>query len=149
MEYYAHKQEVHYCYPGEYKLLPDLELLSDELQKHREGIVLQPLINIKEDDTAVVIDAAVPGARREHFLLEAENHVLSIALLMQCNAEEEQENNYQLHEFNYACFNRQVILPVNANPELAVASYNNGMLHVYLPKEKETAPKQKLRIVLY
>ncbi len=149
MEYYAPKQEVHYCYPGEYKLLPDLELLSDELRKHREGIVLQPLINMKEDDTAVVIDAAVPGARREHFLIEAEDHVLSIALLMKCTAEEEQDNHFQLHEFNYACFNRQISLPVNANPELAVASYNNGMLHLYLPKEKETAPKQKLRIVLY
>ncbi|MFY7840927.1 MAG: Hsp20/alpha crystallin family protein [Lacibacter sp.] len=149
MEYYTTKSDVHYCYPGEYKLLPELELLTGELQKHREGIVLQPLINVKEDTTAVVIDAAVPGARREHFLIEAEAHVLSIALLMKCHADEEQENCFQLHEFNYACFNRQIVLPDNVNAELAIGSYHDGMLHLYLPKEKDPTSKQKHRIVLY
>lgn len=149
MEYYTTKSDLHYCYPGEYHMLPELELLAIELQKHREGIVLQPLINVKEDSTAMVIDAAVPGARREHFLIEAEHHVLSIALLMQCNAEEEPENSFQLHEFNYTCFNRQISLPDNVNPELAVGSYQDGMLHIYLPKEKETVTVQKHRIVLY
>ena len=61
MEHYTPKSDVHYCYPGEYKLLPQLELLTLELQKHREGTVLQPLINVKEDATAMVIDAAIPG----------------------------------------------------------------------------------------
>lgn len=149
MEYHAHKQEVHYCYPGEYKLLPEMELLSAELQKHREGIVIQPLINVKEDATAMVIDAAIPGAKREHFLIEAEDHILSIALLMECSSIEEQENQFQLHEFNYACFNRQIALPDNVNPQMAVGSYYNGLLHLYLPKENNTVYVQKHRIVLY
>ncbi|RXK62637.1 Hsp20/alpha crystallin family protein [Lacibacter luteus] len=149
MENHSTKIDVHYCYPGEYRLLPELEMLTSELQKRREGIVLQPLINVKENNEALVIDAAVPGARREHFLIETENHVLSIALLMQCSADEEKENCFQLHEFNYACFNRQISLPKNVNSVLAVASYKEGMLHIYFPKEKEATSKEKQRIVLY
>ena len=149
MEHYTPKSDVHYCYPGEYKLLPELELLTLELQKHREGTVLQPLINVKEDATAMVIDAAIPGARREHFLIEADKHVLSISLLMECSNSKEQEDHFQLHEFNYACFSRQIALPDNVNPELAVGSYHDGMLHLYLPKERNTVTAQKHRIVLY
>jgi HSP20 family protein len=149
MEHYSPKSDVHECYPGEYKLLPELEQLALELQKHREGIVIQPLINVKENATAMVIDAAVPGARREHFLIEADHHVLSIALLMNCATEDEAEDRFQLHEFNYACFNRQIALPPNVNPELAVGSYHDGMLHLYLPKENNTVTAQKHRIVLY
>lgn len=149
MEYYTSKSDVHYCYPGEYKLLPELELLTLELQKHREGTVLQPLINVKEDATAMVIDAAIPGARREHFLIEADKHVLSISLLMDSSNSKEIEDHFQLHEFNYACFSRQISLPDNVNPEMAVGSYHDGLLHLYLPKEKETVTVQKHRIVLY
>lgn len=149
MEHYTPKSDVHYCYPGEYKLLPELELLTLELQKHREGTVLQPLINVKEDATAMVIDAAIPGAKREHFLIEIEDHILSIALLMECSSNERQENQFQLHEFNYACFNRQITLPENVNPQMAVGSYYNGMLHLYLPKESNAVSAQKHRIVLY
>ncbi len=149
MEHYTPKSDVHYCYPGEYKLLPELELLTLELQKHREGTVLQPLINVKEDATAMVIDAAIPGAKREHFLIEIEDHILSIALLMECSSNEGQENQFQLHEFNYACFNRQITLPENVNPQMAVGSYYNGMLHLYLPKESNAVSAQKHRIVLY
>ena len=149
MEHYTPKSDLHDYYPGEYKLLPELESIVLELQKHREGIVLQPLVNVKEDATAFVIDAAVPGARREYFLIEADHHSLSIAMLRKCSAEEEKEDNFQLHEFNYTCFNRQISLPENINPELAAGSYHDGMLHLYLPKENNTIPAQKHRIVLY
>ncbi len=149
MEHYTPKSDVHDYYPGEYKLLPELEFLTLELQKHREGTVLQPLINVKEDATAMVIDAAIPGAKREHFLIEIEDHILSIALLMEFSSNEQQENQFQLHEFNYACFNRQITLPENVNPQMAVGSYYHGMLHLYLPKESNTVSAQKHRIVLY
>ena len=149
MEHSTEKNNVHDFYPGEYKTLPAMEMLAVELQKHREGIVLQPLVNIREDATAVVIEAAVPGARREHFLIEADHHILSIALLNRCTAEQEKEDDFQLHEFNYACFNRKITLPDDVNPELAVASYNNGMLHIYLPKGKDALSKLKQRIVVY
>lgn len=149
MEHSAEKKKVHDYYPGEYKTLPELEMLPLALQKYREGIVLQPLINIQEEATAIIIDAAVPGARREQFLLEADHHILSIALMATCAAEEETKENFQLHEFNYACFSRQITLPDYVNPELAVASYNNGMLHIYLPKGNDTVSKSRQRIVVY
>lgn len=149
MEHYTPKSDAHDYYPGEYKLLPELELLALELQKYREGTVLQPLINVKEDATAMVIDVAIPGAKREHFLIEIEDHILSIALLMECCSNEQKENNFQLHEFNFTCFNRQITVPDNVNPQMAVGSYYNGMLHLYLPKESNTVAAQKCRIVLY
>jgi HSP20 family protein len=149
MEHSTKKKKVHDYYPGEYKTLPELEMLPLALQKYREGIVLQPLINIQEDATAIILEAAVPGARREHFLIEVDHHTLSIALMTKCADEEETKNNFQLHEFNYACFKRQITLPEDVHPELAVASYNNGLLQIYLPKGKDAVSKLKQRIVVY
>ncbi len=148
MEHYSSKSSIHYIYPGEYTPLPELEQLAAELKIHREGTVVQPLVNVRDSDESFTVEVAIPGVKRENFLLAVNDHVLSIALFVKssidCTA-----GNFHLHEFNYECFDRHILLPTNTNPELASAFYKEGLLQIYIPKETDPVKTDALRIVVY
>ncbi len=72
MEHYSSKRSVHYIYPGEYIPSPELEQLAIELKKHREGAVVQPLVNVLDTTESFIVEAAIPGIKRENFLISAE-----------------------------------------------------------------------------
>jgi HSP20 family protein len=148
MEHYSSKSSIHYVYPGEYTPLPELEQLAEELKLHREGTVVQPLVNVRDRAESFTVEVAIPGAKRENFLLAVNNHVLSIALFVKSSTDCAGEN-FHLHEFNYDCFDRHILLPENVNPELASAFYKEGMLQIYIPKESAPVKTDALRIVVY
>lgn len=148
MEHYSSKCSNHYVYPGEYTPLPELEQLAEELKLRRDGTVVQPLVNVLDRRDSFTIDVAIPGVKRENFLLAVNNHVLSIALFAKSSNDCKVEN-FHLHEFNYECFDRHILLPENVNPELASAFYKEGMLHIYIPKELAPVKTDALRIVVY
>jgi HSP20 family protein len=148
MEHYSSKTHIHYIYPGEYTPLPELEQLADELKLPRDGTVVQPLTNVRDSAESFSIEVAIPGVKRENFLIAVKDHILSIALLVKHNIDCTVEN-FSLHEFNYECFDRHILLPDNANPELASASYKEGLLYIYIPKENEPVGTRALRIVVY
>lgn len=148
MEHYSSKSSIHYIYPGEYTPLPELEQLANELKLHREGTVVQPLVNVRDRAESFTIEVAIPGVKRENFLIAVKDHVLSIALFVKKSVDCRVEN-FHLHEFNYECFDRHILLPDNVNPELASASYKEGMLHIYIPKESDSVKTEALRIVVY
>lgn len=148
MEHYSSKSSIHYIYPGEYTPLPELEKLAAELKVHREGTVVQPLVNVRDSTTGFTVEVAIPGVKRENFLLAVNDHVLSIALFVK-NSIDCTTEKFHLHEFNYECFDRHILLPENANPELASAFYKEGLLQIFVPKETVPVKTEPLRIVVY
>lgn len=148
MEHYTSKSSTHYIYPGEYIPLPELEQLADELEKRREGIVVQPLVNVLDTAESFVIEAAIPGVKRENFLISVKEHVLSIALFTK-HTEDSASVSFHLHEFNYECCDRHILLPENVNVDLASAEYKEGLLRIYMPKEKQGVKTDPQRIVVY
>jgi len=148
MEHYSSTRNIHYIYPGEYTPLPELEQLANELNLHREGKVMQPLMNVRDRAESFSIEVAIPGVKRENFLIAVKDHILSIALLAKNNIDCTVDH-FSLHEFNYECFDRHIVLPDNVNPELASAFYKDGLLHIYIPKESTPVKTEALRLVVY
>lgn len=142
------KSDIHYIYPGKYTPLPELEELANELKTHREGTVVEPLMNVKDTAESFVVEVAIPGVKRENFLIAVDDQVLSIALFSK-HSKDYITETFHLHEFNYDCFDRRILLPDTVNVELASASYNDGLLHIYIPKEKKPVKTVSLRIVVY
>jgi HSP20 family protein len=135
-------------YPGEYIPLIKAEELAEELKKQREGTAVQPLINIREKADCFHIDLAIPGLKREDFFITVNDNILSIAVLhKECG--KIRQNSFQLHEFNYECFNRHIILPENADAEFVSAEYKEGVLRLYVPKADRPAKNPHARIVVY
>ena len=101
-----------------------------------------PAVNIKESDSDFGIELAVPGKSKEDFNIEIDQNVLTIS------SEEKSESNqtngdYTRKEFNFSSFRRSFTLPESVNTDSINASYENGILHLALPKKEEALPKPK------
>ena len=104
-----------------------------------------PAVNISENDDAFVLEVAAPGMKRENFSLNVEEN----RLIIEGRVEEEKETNeknYNRREFNFSSFQRTFTLPKSVDQENIKASYNDGILHIELPKKEEAKPKAPKKI---
>ena len=124
------------------------EEIEHELKQSHEGEVLFPPVNITELADSFKVEVAIPGVRREDFLLHANENILFVRVLHKEYVVEGAEC-FQLHEFNYQCFDRPVVLPDNADAEFTSAEYKAGMLRLYLPKSDQPVKNRHTRIVVY
>lgn len=103
-----------------------------------------PAVNIKETDTSFGIELAAPGKNKEDFNIEIDHNVLTISSEEKTEKEEKfNEEKYTRKEFSYASFRRAFTLPDTVNTDSINATYENGVLHVALPKREEALPKPK------
>lgn len=103
-----------------------------------------PAVNIKETDTVFRIEVAAPGKKKEDFNVEVDHNVLTISSEERSETnEKDTEGKYTRKEFSYNSFRRSFTLPETVNLDTINASYEDGVLHVTLPKKEEALPKPK------
>ncbi len=101
-----------------------------------------PAVNVKEDENAYTLEVAAPGLSRDDFSVEVDHNVLTIASKYEDKHEEQDEDgNYTRREFRYHAFSRSFTLPDTVDSEQISAKYDNGLLHVALPKRAEARTK--------
>jgi len=135
-------------YPGEYVPFLEEEEIKEELKHEHDGTTILPPVNVTELATWFKVEVAVPGVKREEFLIYADGNILSISV-MHKDYEIPQPEYFHLHEFNYHCFERHIILPKNVDAKFAHADYKEGILRMVLPKTEQTAKNQHSRIIVY
>ena len=100
-----------------------------------------PKVDIFENKDHLTLEAELPGMNREDFELSFENNVLT--LKGERRFEKKADNdNYHRVERSYGAFTRSFTLPQTVTPEGAKAEFNNGILHVSLPKREETKARK-------
>jgi len=100
----------------------------------------QPSVNVKETDESYEIELASPGLKKEDFDIKVEKDHLVISAQTSTSKEEGDEaGKYNRREFNYSSFKRSFYLPELVSAEDISASYENGVLQLSLPKNKEVA----------
>ena len=105
-----------------------------------------PAVNVKETADDFVIELAAPGMEKKDFKINFKNNVITISSERENNREEKIEN-YTRREFSYQSFQRSFTVPENAIMSDKIgASYNNGILHVTLPKREEVKPQPEREI---
>ena len=115
--------------------------LFDGSVAHRSKGSSLPAVNIKEDENSFEVSVAVPGFKKSDFNIELDNDVLTISSEKEVKAETE-ESNYVRREFGYTSFKRAFTLPENiVNDDKVKANYEDGVLHITLPKREEAKPK--------
>lgn len=135
-------------YPGSFVPLFKEEEVAEAMRLLANQTIVAPPVNVVELEHSYKIEIAIPGIQRESLLLQGAVNVLSILVLNTQGAHPAGEN-YQVHEFDYECFSREIMLPENADLEFAYAGYNNGILSVYVPKTISPSKKQNINIVVY
>ena len=98
-----------------------------------------PAVNIRETNDAFVVEMAAPGMAKDDFKIELDNNMLLISSEKQHESEENREDNhYTRREFSYQSFQRSFQLPKEVvDAEKIEARYENGMLHLVIPKKEE------------
>jgi HSP20 family protein len=100
-----------------------------------------PPVNIAEDQDSYLIEAELPGVKREDIKVTYNNGVLTI---QGERKEEKEEKGQQYHRMErvYGQFERSFRLPLTVKADQIQAEYNNGVLTLRVPKAEEAKPRQ-------
>lgn len=97
-------------------------------------------IDVLEQESALIIRAAVPGVRPEDLDVQVEKNILTIRGEARWAEESEQTRVYRREVFTGAVA-RSIRLPDNLNTDLAEAHFENGIVTIRLPKIEEPKPQ--------
>jgi HSP20 family protein len=102
-----------------------------------------PAVNIRETNDHYLVEMAAPGMRKEDFKVELDGNVLSISSeKSEENETKEQEQRYTRREFSYQSFQRTFQLQKDVvDIDKIEAKYENGVLHLLIPKKEEVKQK--------
>lgn len=110
--------------------------------------VLRCRVNIEDAKDQYKITAEVPGFDKENLKVNiSDSNVLTIeGTQRKEHVEESKEKKYIRTERSFGRVQRSLQLPKNVSKENISASYENGILHVNVPKLELQAQKQEVQI---
>ena len=120
--------------------LLDLAWNREPGEELREG-AWQPLVDIFENEEAVVIRAELAGVEQEAIEVKIEGATLTIRGERKQDAEVRQENYHRIERY-YGPFQRSFLLPQTIDQEKVQAACDKGVLTITLPKKELIKPKQ-------
>jgi len=119
------------------------------------GVVIRPLhgrslpedfaVDIREKDSNYVLDAEIPGLKKEDITVEVDGRRVTIsAEIKQCDQKAEGERVVQSERY-YGSISRSFVLASELDSSGCQASYQNGVLSLTIPK-KSVASVKKISI---
>jgi HSP20 family protein len=118
------------------------DLLNWGLNNNSTTNTTIPAVNIKETKDNFVVELAAPGMRKEDFRVELDGNQLTISSEKRTEEEQTDESRYTKREFSYQSFQRMFQLPKDVvDAEKIEARYENGLLHLVIPKKEEAKQK--------
>ena len=136
-----------------YDTFRDLRTLQEEVNRlftgnaarafDDEGIARgswSPSVDIYENKDQIVLEAELPGMKREDFDLSVENNVITLRGERHFEKKDETDNYHRV-ERAYGTFVRSFALPGSVEPDKVAAEYNDGLLTITIPKREEAKPK--------
>ena len=100
-----------------------------------------PALDVSEDDHNLVVYLELPGVKKEDFDISLENDVLTIAGERRREEQEGEGESFRRERF-FGRFSRSITLPVAVQSDQVTAKYEDGILHITLPKAEEAKPKK-------
>ncbi|MCC8369016.1 MAG: Hsp20/alpha crystallin family protein [Rickettsia endosymbiont of Oxypoda opaca] len=105
---------------------------------------LAPRTDISETDTEYNLEVELPGVVQQNIELKIDNNILTIKGSRE-ESSEDKNKNYHMRERYYGTFQRSISLPLNINEEDIEARFENGILHIKIPK-KEQSTSRKIEV---
>lgn len=101
-----------------------------------------PGVNIKETPENFEVEVAAPGMSKNDFKIELDGNSLTISSEKSNTQEEREDEKYTRREFSYQSFYRTFNLPKEVvDLDKIQAKYENGLLHLLIPKKEEAKLK--------
>ncbi|HEY2847470.1 MAG TPA: Hsp20/alpha crystallin family protein, partial [Pyrinomonadaceae bacterium] len=100
-----------------------------------------PRVDIFENKDHLMLEAELPGMTQDDFDLSFENNILTLKGERKFEKKTD-EGNYHRVERSYGSFARSFTQPQTVTAEGAKAEFENGILHVTLPKREEVKARK-------
>ena len=101
-----------------------------------------PSVNLKETSDNYEVEVAAPGMNKNDFKVELNRNTLTITSDKNYEEEVKEEERYTRKEFSYQSFSRLFTLPKEVvDADKIEAKYENGLLHLLIPKKEEAKQK--------
>ena len=101
-----------------------------------------PAVNIKETAEGYTVEVAAPGMTKNDFKVELDGNSLTISSQKTQEKEKKEDERYSLKEFSYQSFQRTFTLHKDVvDIDKIEAKYENGLLHLLIPKKEEAKQK--------
>ena len=106
-----------------------------------------PAVNIKETPENYEVEVAAPGMTKKDFKVELDGNLLTISSERGSQTEEREDERYSRKEFSYQSFQRTFNLQKGVvDIDKIEARYDNGLLHLMIPKKEEAKQKPPRQI---
>jgi HSP20 family protein len=100
-----------------------------------------PAVDLREEQHRYVLQADLPGVKREDLEINLENNILTIRGERRFEGEVKKDNYHRI-ERAYGRFLRTFTLPARVDAAKITASHKEGILEVVIPKAEESLPKK-------
>ena len=109
----------------------------------RDGVLgaWMPAVDVLEENDGIRILAELPGVKPEEVKISVENNVLTIRGTKDQVAEEKTKRVHR-YERTYSAFERTFALPATVDAGRIKATYEHGVLSVFLPKMEQAKPRE-------
>lgn len=107
--------------------------------KSTNGFLLNPEVDISENEDKLVVKAELPGMDKDEIDVE----VTETMLIISGHKTEDKENEYAVRERRFGSFRRSFTLPDEAIASKMEAAFDNGVLTITVPKKIPPAAKGK------
>jgi len=105
-----------------------------------------PALDVNETESSFEISAELPGVAEADIDVSVADSILTIHGEKQ-QSSQNQDANSRISECSYGVYERSLTLPFNCNAKSIDANYDNGVLHLSIPKPKDVKSKpQKVAI---
>jgi HSP20 family protein len=102
-----------------------------------------PAVNIKETPDNYEVEVAAPGMTKKDFKVELDGNMLTISSQRTMENEGRNDGKYTSREFSYQSFSRTFNLQKDVvDADKIEAKYEDGVLHLMIPKKEEAKQKQ-------
>ena len=99
-------------------------------------------VDIREDGDHLIVEAELPGFKKDDVDITLENQTLTIAAERREEKKDQEEGGYLLNERRYSRFLRSFTLPPTVDEKSVQAKLENGVLTITLNKREETKPRK-------
>jgi HSP20 family protein len=103
---------------------------------------LKMKLDVKEDEKGYVVQAEVPGVKKEDIQIDIDGNVVSVRAEVKKEKEEKKGEKTVYSERSYGMVSRSFSLPVEVDEKAAKAEYKDGVLNLALPKKANGGGKR-------
>jgi HSP20 family protein len=104
-----------------------------------------PQIEVHQSGNKLVVQADVPGLKKEDIHVEVRDNQLSISGERRSESERTEEGYYH-SERSYGSFRRSVRLPEGAKPDSASATFENGVLKIEIEAPVDESRGRRIEV---